>query len=111
MKCHYRIGGASAHVVSLSGVAPCAIPPHHPKSRFVRAVLVPRKSRGQGRARRLMERIMEDARSEGLPLVLRPVPYDGCPLSEVTLAAWYARLGFRYVGGWWDGTLMMEWSP
>lgn len=58
-----------------------------------------------------MQRIVRDADREGVPLAIRPVPYDGAPISEGRLAAWYARLGFRYLGGWRDGTLLMERSP
>ena len=111
MKCHYRIGGATAHVVSLSGVAPFTIPPLAPDARFVRAVHVAPKHRGHGRGRRIMELIIADAQADGVPLAIRPEPYDDCPLTEGALATWYARLGFHYIGGWWDGTLMLQWKP
>ena len=56
---------------------------------------VPKASRGQGHARKLLARILADADAEGIALFLEISPSDG--LSFAQLEAWYLRHGFKEV--------------
>lgn len=60
---------------------------------LISGVDVQKRHRGQGVARRLLQRVLDDADAEGLPLYLAAAS-DGTGLSQEDLCAFYERLGF-----------------
>lgn len=64
---------------------------------IITRINVPAKNRGQGHARALLKRILDDADREGVALFLEISPSDG--LSYCQLRSWYERHGFRSMRG------------
>lgn len=62
-------------------------------SAWVARVIVPEGHRNEGVGTRLMRRLIEDADSEGVALVLSAEPYGDLDLEAIT--AWYRKLGFE----------------
>lgn len=65
--------------------------------RWISRVNVPTASRGQGVARRLMEKVLIDADADGITLALWVIPTGrtGVDPGVGGLVAWYERLGFE----------------
>lgn len=63
---------------------------------------VPKASRGQGHARALLERILDDADRERVTIFLEISPSDG--LNFAQLEAWYLRHGFVECAGFYCRT-------
>lgn len=63
---------------------------------IITRIVVPKNSRGQRHASKLMERVLEDADAEQVMLVLAVESYDD-GLTNEQLAEWYERLGFVWM--------------